>query len=130
MMQPTGEFAPIQTMNETASDDDEAAPRRRNRSGRSRQRAPGSACRGRPPSTPCPARDRSNVLRTLAARESIENRPLTRLTKKLIMIRAKVVGDGPYVASQMTEVAILGNPLAEIVRLIAEVRLPRFASGM
>jgi hypothetical protein len=63
-------------------------------------------------------------------RESIENRPLTRLTKKLIMISAKVVGDGPYVAFQMTEVAIPSNPFADILRLIAEVGLPRFASGM
>jgi Transposase DDE domain group 1 len=69
-----------------------------------------------------------NLLRTLATPEPIKDWSLTSLKEKLIKIGAKIVSHGRYVAFQMTEVAIPRNLFAEILRLIAELRLPPVAS--
>jgi hypothetical protein len=50
------------------------------------------------------------------------------LKEKLIKIGAKIVSHARYVAFQMAEVAIPRNLFAEILRLIAELRLPPVAS--
>ncbi|HZZ22565.1 MAG TPA: IS1380 family transposase [Roseiarcus sp.] len=65
-----------------------------------------------------------NFLRTLATPEPIKDWSLTSLKEKLIKIGAKVVSHGRYVAFQMAEVAIPRNLFADILRLIAELRLP------
>ena len=62
---------------------------------------------------------------TLATPESIKVWSLTSLKEKLIKIGAKVVSHGRYVAFQMAEVAIPRNLLADILRLIAELRPPQ-----
>jgi Transposase DDE domain group 1/MobA-like NTP transferase domain len=69
-----------------------------------------------------------NFLRTLATPEPIKDWSLTSLKEKLIKIGAKIVSHGRYVAFQMTEVAIPRNLFAEILRLIAELRLPPVTS--
>ena len=51
-----------------------------------------------------------------------EDWSLTTLKEKLIKIGAKVVSHGRYVASQMAEVAIPRSLVADILRLIAELR--------
>jgi hypothetical protein len=66
----------------------------------------------------------ANFLRTLATPEPIKDWSLTSLKEKLIKIGAKIVSHGRYVAFQMAEVAIPRNLFAEILRLIAELRLP------
>ena len=53
-----------------------------------------------------------------------EDWSLTSLKVKLIKIGAKIVSHGRYVAFQMAEVAISKNLFADILRLIAELRLP------
>jgi hypothetical protein len=61
--------------------------------------------------------------RTLATPEPFERWSLTSLKdKKLIKIGAKVVSHGRYVAFQMAEVAIPGQKVHEILRLIGELR--------
>jgi Transposase DDE domain group 1 len=65
-----------------------------------------------------------NFLRTLAAPEPIKNWSLTSLKEKLIKIGAKIVSHGRYVAFQMAEVAVPRMLFTEILRLIAELRLP------
>jgi hypothetical protein len=49
---------------------------------------------------------------------------MTSLKENLIKIGAKIVSHGRYVAFQMAEVAILRNLFADVLRLIAELRLP------
>src|ERR1700740_2458073 len=65
-----------------------------------------------------------NFLRTLATPEPIKDWSLTSLKEKLIKIGAKIVSHGRYVAFQIAEVAIPRNLFAEILQLIAELRLP------
>jgi hypothetical protein len=69
-------------------------------------------------------RSSGNFLRTLATPEPIENWSLTSLMEKLIKIGAKVVNHGRYIPFQMAEVAVPRKLFAEILRLIAELRLP------
>jgi Transposase DDE domain group 1 len=69
-----------------------------------------------------------NFLRTLATPEPIKDWSLTSLKEKLVKIGAKIVSHGRYVAFQMAEVAIPRNLFADILRLIAELRLPPIAS--
>ena len=64
-----------------------------------------------------------NFLRTLATPEPIKDWSLTSLREKLIKIGAKVVSHGRYIAFQMAEVAIPRDLFADILRLIAELRL-------
>jgi hypothetical protein len=65
-----------------------------------------------------------NFLRTLATPEPIKDWSLTSLKEKLIKIGAKVVSHGRYIAFQMAEAAVPRMLFAEILRLIAELRLP------
>ena len=67
-------------------------------------------------------------LRTLATPEPIKDWSLTSLKEKLIKIGAKVVSHGRYVAFRMAEVAIPRNLLADVLRLIAELRPPPVTS--
>jgi hypothetical protein len=60
----------------------------------------------------------------LATPEPIKDWSPTSLKEKLIKIGAKVVNHGRYVAFQMAEVAISRNLLADILRLVAELRPP------
>ena len=69
-----------------------------------------------------------NFLRTLATPEPIKDWSLTSLKEKLLKIGAKVVSHGRYVAFQIAEVAIPRNLLADILRLIAELRPPPLMS--
>ena len=64
-----------------------------------------------------------HFLRTLATPESVKEWSLTSLKEKLIKIGAKVISHGRYVASQMAEVAMPRTLFADILRLIAELRL-------
>jgi hypothetical protein len=54
---------------------------------------------------------------------------LTSLKERLIKVGARVVSHGRYVAFQMAEVAIPRNLFADILRLIAEVSIPRQSRG-
>ena len=65
-----------------------------------------------------------NFLRTLATPEPIKDWSLTSLKEKLIKIGAKIISHGRYVAFQMAEVAVPRHLFADILRLIAELRLP------
>jgi len=69
-----------------------------------------------------------SFLRTLATPEPIKGWTQTTLKKKLIEIGAKVVNHARYVAFQMAEVAIPKTLFAEILQMIAELRLPPIAS--
>ena len=69
-----------------------------------------------------------NLLRTLATPEPIKEWSMTTLREKLIKIGAKVVRHARYVAFQMAEVAIPRNLLADILRMIAELRPPPITS--
>jgi hypothetical protein len=53
---------------------------------------------------------------------------MTTLREKLIKIGAKVVGHARYVGSQMAEVAIPRKLLADILRMIDELRPPPVVS--
>ena len=64
-----------------------------------------------------------NFLRTLVTPEPIKDWSLTSLKEKLIKISAKVVSHGRYAVFQMAEVAISRHIFADILRLIAELRL-------
>jgi Transposase DDE domain group 1 len=70
----------------------------------------------------------ANFLRTLATPEPIKDWSMTTLKEKLIKIGAKVVAHARYVTFQMAEVAIPNNLLADILRLIAELRPPSVTS--
>lgn len=50
---------------------------------------------------------------------------MTTLRKKLIKIGAEVVSLGRYVAFQLAQVAIPRNQLADMLRMIAELRSRR-----
>ncbi len=63
-----------------------------------------------------------NVLRTLALPKAVEHWSLTTLRERLIKIGAKVVSHGRYVTFQMAEIAIPRRLLAEILRLIDDLR--------
>ena len=63
-------------------------------------------------------------MRTLATPDAMKDWSLTTLREKLIKIGAKVVSDGRYVRFQMAEVAISRRFFSEILRLIAQLRLP------
>jgi hypothetical protein len=69
-----------------------------------------------------------NFLRTLATPAPIKDWTLTTLKEKLIKIGARVVSHARYVAFQMAEVAISRNLFADILRMIAELRLPPIRS--
>jgi hypothetical protein len=69
-----------------------------------------------------------NFLRTLATPEPIKDWTLTTLKEKLIKIGARVVSHARYAAFQMAEVAIPKNVCADILRMIAELRLPPIRS--
>jgi hypothetical protein len=58
----------------------------------------------------------------------IKDWSMTTLREKLIKIGAKVVGHARYVSFQMAEVAIPRNVLADILRMIAELRPPPITS--
>jgi hypothetical protein len=70
----------------------------------------------------------SDFLVTLAMPEPIKGWQLTSLKDKSIMLCAKVVSQGRYVALQLAEVAIPKNLFADILRLIAELRRPPVTS--
>ncbi len=63
-----------------------------------------------------------NFLRTLALPDKVDHLPLTTLREKLIKIGARVVRHGRYATFQMAEVAIPRRLLAEILRLIDDLR--------
>jgi hypothetical protein len=65
-----------------------------------------------------------NFMRTLAMPETVETWSLTSLREKLIKIGAKVVSHGRYVTFQLAEVAVSRQMFAEILSLIAQLRLP------
>lgn len=66
-------------------------------------------------------------LRTLATPEPIRDWSLTTLKERPFKIGAKVVSHARYVAFHMAEVAISKNVFADILRMIAELRLPPLA---
>jgi hypothetical protein len=53
-----------------------------------------------------------------------QERHLTSLREKLIKIGAKIVSHGRYVTFQMAEVAVSRQMLADILMLIARLRVP------
>jgi hypothetical protein len=98
---------------------------------RATARSDGSACDAAH-SPPTPSRlqrhaladNLGNFSRALATSEPSQDGSLTSLKEKLIKIGAKVVSHRRYVALQMSEVAVPRNLLADILRLIAELRPP------
>ena len=64
-----------------------------------------------------------NFLRTLALPEDGEHWSLTTLREKLIKIGAKVVQHGRSVIFQMAEVAVPRQMFADILSLIAQLRV-------
>jgi len=69
-----------------------------------------------------------NLVRTMATPEPMKDWSLTSLKEKLIKIGAKVVSHAHDVAFQMAEVAVPRNMFADILRRIAELRLPPVTS--
>ena len=65
-----------------------------------------------------------NFMRTLAMPKTAEPWSLTSLREKLIKIGAKVVSHGRYVTFQMAEVAVSRQMFADILSLIARLRVP------
>ncbi len=65
-----------------------------------------------------------NFMPMLASPKEVEHWLLTTLREKLVKIGAKVVRHGRYVAFQMADVAMPKRLFVEILRLIAELRLP------
>ena len=65
-----------------------------------------------------------NFMRTLAMPKTAEPWSLTSLREKLIKIGAKVVSHGRYVTFQMAEVAVPRQMFADILALIARLRVP------
>jgi DDE family transposase len=63
-------------------------------------------------------------MRTLALPKAAEPWSLTNLREKLIKIGAKVVSHGRYVTFPMAEVAVSRQMFAEILSLIARLRVP------
>jgi hypothetical protein len=68
------------------------------------------------------AYDLGNFMRTLVTPEPIKDWSLTSLREKLIKIGAKLVSHSRYVAFQMAELAVSRHLLADILRLITELR--------
>jgi hypothetical protein len=66
-----------------------------------------------------------NFMRTLAMPKAVEPWSLTSLRDKLIKIGAMVVSPGRYVTFQMAEIAVSRQMFADILRLIARLRLAR-----
>jgi hypothetical protein len=64
-----------------------------------------------------------NFMRTLALPKAAQPWSLTSLREKLIKIGAKVVSHGRYVTFQMAEVAVSRQMFAEILWLIARLRV-------
>ncbi len=69
-----------------------------------------------------------NFLRTLATPEPSKDWTPTALKEKLIKIGAKVVSYARYVVFQMAEVAMPRDLVADISRMITELRSPPLAS--
>jgi hypothetical protein len=65
-----------------------------------------------------------NFMRTLAMPKAVETWSLTSLREKLIKIGAKVVSHGRYVTFQLAEVAVPRQIFADILSLIARLRVP------
>ena len=65
-----------------------------------------------------------NFMRTLAMPKAAEPWSLTSLREKLIKIGAKVVSHGRYVTFQLAEVAVSRQMFADILSLIARLRVP------
>ena len=65
-----------------------------------------------------------NFMRTLAMPKTAQPWSLTSLREKLIKIGAKVVSHGRYVTFQMAEVAVPRQMFADILSLIARLRVP------
>src|SRR3954449_2657751 len=65
-----------------------------------------------------------NFMRTLAIPKTVERWSLTSLREKLIKIGAKVVSHGRYVTFQLAEVAVSRQMFADILSLIAQLRVP------
>ena len=66
----------------------------------------------------------ANFMRTLAMPKTAEPWSLTSLREKLVKIGAKVVSHGRYVIFQMAEVAVPRQMFADILALIARLRVP------
>jgi Transposase DDE domain group 1 len=65
-----------------------------------------------------------DFMRTLATPEPIKDWSLTSLKEKLIKIGAKVVSHGRSFAFQMAELAVPRQMFADILSLIARLRVP------
>ena len=63
-------------------------------------------------------------MRTLAMPKTAQPWSLTSLCDKLIKFGAKVVSHGRYMTFQMAEVAVSRQMLADILSLIARLRVP------
>jgi DDE family transposase len=66
----------------------------------------------------------ANFMRTLAMPKTADPWSLTSLREKLVKIGAKVVSHGRYVTFQMAEVAVPRRMFADILSLIARLRVP------
>jgi DDE family transposase len=64
-----------------------------------------------------------NFMRMLAMPKTAEPWSLTSLREKLVKISAKIVRHGRYVTFQMAEVAVPRQMLADILSLIAQLRV-------
>jgi hypothetical protein len=65
-----------------------------------------------------------NLMRTLAMPKTVERWSMTSLREKLIKIGARFVSHGRYVTFQLAEVAVPCRMFAEILSLIARLRVP------
>jgi hypothetical protein len=65
-----------------------------------------------------------NFMRTLAMPKTAEPWSLTSLREKLIKIGSKVISHGRYVTFQLAEVAVAWQMFADILKLIAGLRVP------
>jgi hypothetical protein len=65
-----------------------------------------------------------NFMRTLAMPKMAQPWSLTGLREKLIKVGAKVVRHGRYVTFQLAEVAVPRQMFADILSLIAQLRVP------
>jgi hypothetical protein len=63
-------------------------------------------------------------MRTLALPEAVAHWSLTSLREKLVKIGAKIVAHARYVTFHVAEIAVPGDMFAEILRLIAQLRVP------
>jgi hypothetical protein len=65
-----------------------------------------------------------NFMRTLPMPKAAQSWSLTSLREKLIKIGAKVVSHGRYVAFQLADVSVSRQMFADILMLIARLRVP------